>query len=159
MPRIMIEANLEDNVHWHNIFNPKDYILQDIGTAGMIIGKNKPGYSNLKMDFGQYCQLYEKTMNYMAPRSVGGNTLIPKNDRDLYYFVSLDTGRRNNANKWTILHVTESLIVRVDQLASDEGINEIVDGDILFEWKTGYPIILQPNYKEVIPSSNHTTND
>ena len=73
--------------------------------------------------------------------------------------MSLDTGRRNNANKWTILHVTESLIVRVDQLASDEGINEIVDGDILFEWKTGYPIILQPNYKEVIPSSNHTTND
>ena len=83
MPRIMIEANLEDNVHWHNIFNPKDYILQDIGTAGMIIGKNKPGYSNLKMDFGQYCQLYEKTMNCMASRSVGGNTLIPKNDRDL----------------------------------------------------------------------------
>ena len=31
IPRIMIEANLGDKVHWHNIFTPKDYISQDIG--------------------------------------------------------------------------------------------------------------------------------
>ena len=27
MPRIMDEANLEDKVHWNNIFTQKDYIL------------------------------------------------------------------------------------------------------------------------------------
>ena len=31
MPRIMIEANLEEKVNWHNIFTPKYYISQAIG--------------------------------------------------------------------------------------------------------------------------------
>ena len=35
----------------------------------------------------------------------------------------------------------------------------MLDGDILFEWKPGDPIILKPDYKEVIPPLNHTTSE
>ena len=34
----------------------------------------------------------------------------------------------------------------------------MVDGEILFEWKQGYPILFQPDYKQVIPTSKYTTN-
>ena len=93
----------------------------------------------------------------MTPGSMGIITIRSKNDRGSYYFMSLETGRIIHARQWTVLYVIESMIDRVEQLASDEGINEIVDGDMLFEWNPGEPILLQPYYKEVVPPSNHTT--
>ena len=51
--------------------------------------------------------------------------------------MSINTGRIIHARKWTVLHVTESVMVRVEKLSSDEGINEMVDGEILFEWNPG----------------------
>ena len=89
----------------------------------MILGQYKPYYYNLKMYFGQYCQVYEKTRNNMTPKSVGGTALIPKNYRGSYYFVSLKTGRRVHARQWNILHITESVIGMAEQLAPDEEIN------------------------------------
>ena len=35
----------------------------------------------------------------------------------------------------------------------------MLDGEILFEWNPGNRILLQPDYKEVLPPSNHTTNE
>ena len=116
----------------------------------MILGQDKPHYSNLKLEFGQYCQLYENNRNKMTPRSVDGIALRPKNDRGSYYFMSLEIGRRIHAWQWTVLHVTESVIGRVDQLSANEGINVMVDGEMLFGCNPGYPELLQPNYKEVI---------
>ena len=81
MPSMVIKENLKDNVHWHNIFTPKDYILQAIAPEVIILGQDKPDYPNLKLDVVQYCQEYERTRNNMTPRSVGGISLIPKNDR------------------------------------------------------------------------------
>ena len=37
--------------------------------------------------------------------------------------MSLRIGRRIYAKQWTILHVTESVIGRVEKLAAKEGIN------------------------------------
>ena len=60
--------------------------------------------------------------------------------------MSLKTGIIIHAGQWTVLHVTESVIVRVEKLAGNKAINEMSDGDMLFEWKPGYPILLQPDY-------------
>ena len=116
MQVITIEANLEDKVHWHNIFTPICYTLQALGPSGMILGQDKSYYSNLKLEFGQCCQVYKNTGNDMTPRILGGIALRPKNDRGSYYFMSLDTGRRIHARQWTILHITKSVIWRVYQL-------------------------------------------
>ena len=61
--------------------------------------------------------------------------------------MSLEIGRITNARQWNVLHVTESVICRVNKLATDEGINEMVDGDMLSEWNPGDLIMLQPGYK------------
>ena len=55
----------------------------------MIIGQDNPDYSILKMDSGQYFQVYEDTRDYMTPKSVGNISLIPKNYRGSYYLMSL----------------------------------------------------------------------
>ena len=124
--------------------------MQAIGSSGIILGQEKTDDPNLKLDFGQYCQVYEETSNNMTPRSVGGIEPRPKNYRGLYYFMSLKTGRRIHDRQWIVIHVTVSVIYRVEKLAADEGIN--VDGEILFEWDPGKPILLQPYYKEVTPT-------
>ena len=49
----------------------------------MILVQDKPDYSNLILDFGQYCQVYEKTRNDMTPRGMGGIALRLKNYRGL----------------------------------------------------------------------------
>ena len=69
----------------------------------------------------------------MTPRSLGGISLRPKNDRGSYYFMSLETGRRINARKWTVLHITESVIVRLEEFSANERINAMVYGEMIFE--------------------------
>ena len=66
-------------------------------------------------------------------------------------FISLETGGIIHVMQWTVLHITESVIIRVEQLDTDKGINEMLDGEMLFECNPGDPILLQPGYKEVIP--------
>ena len=73
--------------------------------------------------------------------------------------MSLKTGRKIDTRKWIVLHVTESIIGKAEQLAADKGINEMVYGEMIFEWKPGDPILLQPYYEKFIPISNHATNE
>ena len=132
MSMIMIEANLEYKFHWDNIFTPKCYISQAIGPAGMILGQEKTDYPNLKLESGQYFQVYKKTRNGTTSMIVGVISLKPKNDSGSYYFMSLETGRIIHVRQWTVLHVTESVIDRVEKFVTNEGINEMVDGYMLF---------------------------
>ena len=44
---------------------------------------------------------------------MGGIAIRPENYRGSYYFISLETGIRIHARKWTFLHITESVINRV----------------------------------------------
>ena len=55
----------------------------------------------------------------MTPRSVGGIIIKPKNARGSCYFMSLKTGRIIHVRQWNVLHVTGSVIGRVEQLAVD----------------------------------------
>ena len=125
---------MEDNIHWLNFFTPKGYISQAIGPAGMILGKYKPDYSNLKLEFGKYFQVYEETRKGMTHRSVGGIALITKNYRGLYYVISLKTRIITHKREWTALYFTKLVIFREEQLAADEGIDEILHGENIFEW-------------------------
>ena len=95
----------------------------------------------------------------MTPGSVGVISLRSKNDRRSYFLMSLKTGRRVHARQWIVLHITESVTDSLAQFSANEGINDMVGREMLFEWKPGDPILLQPNYEEMIPPSNHTANE
>ena len=59
----------------------------------MVLGHDRSDYSNITLDFGQYCQVYEKTRDSMTPKSMCGIEIISKNDRGSYYCMLLKTGR------------------------------------------------------------------
>ena len=46
--------------------------------------------------------------------------------------MSLKTGRTLHARQCTVLNATELVLDRVDQLAANEGINEMLDEEIIF---------------------------
>ena len=47
--------------------------------------------------------------------------------------MSLKTGISVHARQWTVLNITKLVIGTAYSLAADEGIDEMVDGKILFE--------------------------
>ena len=75
MSIIMIDAMVEEKIHWLNIFPPTDYINPHTGPAGLMLGTGPPNAKHLQIDFGQYCQVYENTKNDMTFRSVGAIAL------------------------------------------------------------------------------------
>ena len=137
LPGIMIDSNIQEKITWLNQFPPKNYISPAIGPAGMILGTPKLNYSNLKLDFGQYCQVHDSTTNTPKSRSVGAIALRPKNSRGSYYFMSLATGKQIHSNNWVELPITQAVIDRVEYLATQEGLDDLVDGELIFEWAPG----------------------
>ena len=57
----MIDANIEDKIHWLIEFTPNDYIHLTMGPAGMILGRGNFKYKNLRVKYGAYCQVYKET--------------------------------------------------------------------------------------------------
>jgi len=137
----MIIANLEDKCHWLNAFAPQDYICPNISPAGMILGDQPVDFNHLKLDFGQYCEIHDGTDNSQRPRSIGAIALRPKyQSSGSYYFMSLESGRKVHSNNWIELGITDAVIARVEQLAIQDGVAPMIDGELNFEWAPGVPI-------------------
>ena len=142
IPKVMIIANLEDKCHWLNAFAPQDYICPNISPAGMILGEQPVDFNNLKLDFGQYCEVHDGTDNSQRPRSIGAIALRPKyQSSGSYYFMSLESGRKVHSNNWIELGITDAVIARVEQLAIQDGVDPMIDGELNFEWAPGVPIL------------------
>ena len=139
----MVDANIQDKLSWLNIFPPKDYMSSHIGPAGMILGTPKPNYANLKLGFGQYCQIHLGTTNTQQSRSIGAISLRPKNQSGSYYFMSLETGRQVqvHSNNYIPLAITDAVIDQVEEPAEEEGMPPLQDGEMVFEWSPGVPIL------------------
>ena len=73
--------------------------------------------------------------------------------------MSLKTGILVHARQWTVLNITKLVIGTVYLLAADEGIDEMVDGEILFEWGPVEPIFIRTDYEEVKPLLHLTVNE
>ena len=54
MPRVMIDAIVEEKIHWLNTFPPTDYIHPHTGPSGLMLGTGLPNVKHLQLDFGQY---------------------------------------------------------------------------------------------------------
>ena len=48
-------------------------------------------------------------------------------------FISLETGGIIHVMQWTVLHITESVIVRLEEFSANERINAMVYGEMIFE--------------------------
>lgn len=151
IPGIMIDANIQDKVTWLNQFTPHDYISNTIGPAGMILGSPPVNYHNLKLDFGQYCQVHDGTDNTQSAQSVGAIALCPKNTQGSYYFMSLATGKQIHSNNWVELAITPEVIACVEALAAAEGISPLINGELTFEWSPG--VVIHDTVQEPLPNA------
>ena len=140
IPGLMVDANLQDKITWLNQFCPHNYFSTTIGPSGMILGTPTLNYKNLKLDFGQYCQVHDGTSNTQKPRSVDAIALRPKNNTGSYYFMSLESGKQIHSNNYTELAITPAIIARVEAMAEKEGAPPLDNGKLLFEWSPGHPI-------------------
>ena len=167
LPKVMVDANIEDKIHWLNHFTPKDYISPSISPAGMTVGAPKVDFKHLKLSFGQYCQVHDGTDNSQKARSIDAIALRPKNDSGSYYFTSLDTGRRIHSNNWTELSITDDIIAKVEAIAKAEKMPHLINGEFLFKYAPGIPVPdlddvddpihgiapLQDHFESVVPST------
>ena len=142
IPKIMTQAIIEDTVNWLNAFPHRDGISETISPAGLVQGRPKPDYKNLKIEFGSYAQVYDRTINNQRGRTTGAIALRPSNEQGAYYFMSLSTGKRINGNQWTELPISDYVIDRVEELGKREGAPIMKDGYPIFEWSPGERIYL-----------------
>ncbi len=139
-PKIMVDHNLQEKIFWGNAFAPQDYI-SGISPAGLVLGHPKVNYKHIRITFGAFAEVYDGTDNTQKSRSESAIALRPHNNKGSYYFMSLKTGRLIRSDQWRELPIDEWVIDRVHELAEAEGAQELVDGELLFEWEPGNPVL------------------
>ena len=71
--------------------------------------------------------------------------------------MSMRSGIRIHSNQWTVLHVTDEVVQRVHNLADQDGMQDMKDGQIIFEWEPGMPI--QDHHAYKIPMADGEVNN
>jgi hypothetical protein len=76
-----------------NSFPHADRISSSLSPDTIVTGRPKLDYRTLKLEFGQYVQVYDGTSNDTKSRTLGTIALNPTgNSNGNYYFMSLATG-------------------------------------------------------------------
>ena len=138
--KLMTIYLVQDMIACLNTFPSKNGISSDLIPAAIIIGSPNPDYIKLKIIFGAYVQVYIGTTNSTKQRMVGAIALLPENERDGYYFMTLATGKQLHAFIWTELPINDQVISRVNNLATKERQPEMTNEYPIFECISGIPI-------------------
>ena len=96
---------------WLNTFLNKNRISRKISPDGIILGKSKVDFNSIKLLFGAYTDVYENTTNTMKQRTIGAIVLRPSNDHRIYYFMSLELGKKINCCQWNELSILLKLLI------------------------------------------------
>jgi len=87
----------------------------------LVTGRCTPSIHQMELEFGQYVQMHSHQSNTRTTmaRTTGGIALLPANTHKTWFFLSLATGKRVIRSRWTICTITEDVIRRVKELATD----------------------------------------
>ena len=105
-----------------------------------VLGHPRPDLSLPFVTFGSYCLVYIGSTNTTKSRAVPAIALRPSNLVGGFYFMSLYTGKRLNAYKWTELPIDQDVIDRVHELGTLDHQPSSQASGLLFEWQPGIPI-------------------
>ena len=84
--------------------------------------------------------VYVRTKNMKKRRSVPEIAINTSNTTVGFYFVSLYTGNRMHIYNWDELHIDHEVIIRVEDLSTDEYHTTIENRHLIFEWSLGREI-------------------
>ena len=130
VPKIMIDENIVDILYWINHCTRGECISKELSPGAIVEGRGPHDAENLKVTFGAYCLVFNKTTNTRKPRSTRGIALRPSNSQGGYYFMSLETGKKIHGFQWTELAITDEVVDRVHVLAEEQKANFLDDHGI-----------------------------
>ena len=132
--KLMVIMLVRFVIYWLNAIPPTTGVSATISPSSIVRGTSKPNFKYEHLSFGTYIMAYVGTKNNMKARSVPAIALTPSNEWGGFYCMSLLTGKRIHAYKWTQLPINDEVIDQVHSLALAENQPELVKGSVFFEW-------------------------
>ena len=126
----------------NQLTRPNGGILEHASPDNIVLGLPKPDFRKLKIEFGSYVQMFDRTTNDIRARTVGAIVLDHTGNADgSYNMLSLRTGQvfTRTPDRCTVLPITDIAIRRFEQLAKAEGQPNIQDSNLLVEWRPDQP--------------------
>ena len=126
----------------NQLTRPNGGILEHASPDNVVMGLPKPDFRKLKIEFGSYVQMFDRTTNDIRSRTVGAIVLNPTGNADgSYHMMSLRTGQvfTRTADRCTVLPITDIAIRRFEQIAKAEGQPNIQKSNLLVEWRPDQP--------------------
>jgi len=123
IPKIIVQALVENCVMWINNFPRKNGVSKTIGPRALMGARKLDFNIDCKCEFGQYVQTheYEEPRNSLADRTLGAICLGPTGNRQgTYKFMSLRTGKLIKCGAWTEVPMTDEVIRRVIEIGEAE---------------------------------------
>jgi hypothetical protein len=143
IPKAMMRATIENANKTLNQFPAKNSVSHTLSPLTIMTGRPTPNYSNMKIEFGAYAQVFEdnNTTNIPRAQTTGVIALTPTgNAQGGNFFLSLATGRKLSRQQWDALPMPDGVVAAVERMAQDESQPLIRQGAPLFEWSPGVPI-------------------
>ena len=111
-----------------------DGVSTELSPTSIVTGRGKPNYNNMKLEYGEYVQVYDGTTNNSKARTAGAIALYPSESEDgSYHFMSLATGRKIKRRSWTKVPISDLAISRVEAIAARENMPLVSEDNSLNE--------------------------
>ena len=148
VPRIMIRALAEFAVQSLNQLPAQNGVSPTLSPHTIMTGQPPRSYKHYTLDFGTYAQVYEDNdpSNSTKSRTTGAIALNHSgNSSGGYHFMSLVTGLRLARRQWTVVPMPEWVPNYVEDMASAEKQQLLINNEPLWEWRPGVPIEPDPD--------------
>ena len=144
-----------------------DGASQELSPHTIVTGHGKPNYRNMKLEYGEYVQVYDGTTNNSKARTAGAIALYPSESEDGgYHFMSLATGKKIKRRSWTKVPISDLAISRVEAIAANENMPLISEENCLDEHDPNstvdedtYDQNYQPKHTDERASDHEMTTD
>ena len=111
--KLMVNSLVEYVIYWLNALPATNGVSSTLSPATIVLGRNKPDLSIKHIPFGAYAITYAGTENNMTGRGIPAIALKPSNNCGGNYFMSLLSGKRIHAYKWTEVAIPDEVISKV----------------------------------------------
>ena len=123
IPKLLTIHIVFNSVKLLNFFPTKGGVSDVLSPKTIMSGETLDFKKHLSLPIGQYCQVHEEELprNSQAARTRGAISLGPSgNLQGGHKFMALNTGKKIVRRTWDVIPIPDTVIARVNTLASDQ---------------------------------------
>ena len=135
--RLMIRKLASTVIQTLNQMPAQHGVSDKLSPLSLVTGKGPLDFSKLKLTFGSYVQTHDdpSPTNTTRARSLGAIALSMTPDSGGYYsFMNLNTGKEISRKQFTVVPIPQTVVDRVNELATSQKQPDIVNGCPAFGW-------------------------